>query len=240
MNPPARSLVLSLASAILTACGGAPELPPGLALALDFEESCEPRATAELALEAPGAGLSFDSGLEGSAARFDGSGAALKLRGIDRLGLAQALTLELFVNADAWVNPYEAGRALESLVSHSTIFTLALDPHAWTLRGQLTLAQSEEPVRLGGGGMQPGRWHHVALVFDGARARLVLDGEVVADEPSAGTLAPNAELDLVLGTWFQRNQAFCGRMDSVRLWNRALAPEELQARARLVPAEVDG
>jgi hypothetical protein len=235
-----RSFAPVLVTLVVAACEGAPELPPGLVLAFDFEGDCDVRARAELECKVPAADIEFGTGLEGAAARFDGSGAALELRGIDQLAIAQALTLEFFVNADAWVNPYAAGSALESVVSHSTLFTVAIDPHAWTLHARLTLAGSEEAIRLRGGTLRPGRWHHVALVFDGARARLVLDGDVVADVPSAGTLAPKAELALVVGTWFQQNQAFCGQLDSLRLWNRALAPDELRARAGLLPVALNG
>jgi hypothetical protein len=56
----------------------------------------------------------------------------------------------------------------------------------------------------------------------------------VVDEIGArGTVPIRGNLDLVVGTWFQKNQAFCGGLDSIRLWNRALSADELRARSEL-------
>ncbi|MEM1451832.1 MAG: LamG-like jellyroll fold domain-containing protein [Planctomycetota bacterium] len=46
--------------------------------------------------------------------------------------------------------------------------------------------------------MTPGRWHHVAGVFDGAELRVYLDGALVARQAGAGSRTPNA-LPLVVG-----------------------------------------
>jgi len=233
-----------LSLALLSACGGAPApskatpSEPGLALELGFENTCQPVATCALMVEAPASGISFGAGVEGQAARFDGSGSALKLFGLDRLGIEQAMTLEFFVNAADWKNPYGAGGGLESLVSHSDIFTVAVDPHSWKLQARLTTSTSGTSLRLSGGKIQTGGWHHVALVYDDhqSRARLVLDGEVVDEVYAHGNVAINPLLELVVGTWFQKNQAFCGALDSIRLWSRALSPEELEARVALPAA----
>lgn len=224
--------------AITPACGGAHDTSaPGIVLELPFEDSCEHRAAVDLAPRVPASGISFDAGVEGRAARFDGSGAELKLRGLGDLCIQDALTLEFFVNAADWTNPYGAGSGLESMVSHSDIFTVAIDPHSCKLQARLTTAASESSLRLGGGTVRPGDWHHVALVYDGAggEARLVLDGEVVDRASALGTVPVRSDLDLVIGTWFQKNQAFCGALDSIRVWNRVLSAESLRARAALLP-----
>lgn len=226
-----------LALATLDSCGEAPPaLAPGLALELRFDDSLAPIATAELAREAPTRGVAFDSGIEGRAARFDGSGAALKLRGLDRLGVDAAMTLEFFVKFEDWINPYGAGSGLESVVSHSDIFTVAVDPHSWKLQARLKTNATSESVRLVGGLVRPNAWHHVALVLDDARgqARLVLDGDVVSDVPVVGAVAIRPNLDLVIGTWFEKNQAFRGALDSVRIWRRALSDEEIRARVAML------
>lgn len=232
-RPIAVPLLLGLA--FLSACGGdsapAPTVPsePGLALELEFEDTCKPVAVSELMVEAPPTGVTFGPGVDGLAARFDGSGAAVKLFGLDGLKIEQSMTLEFFVNAADWKNPYGAGSGLESLVSHADIFTVAIDPHTWKLQARLTTSTSGTSLRLSGGKIQTGSWHHVALVYDGegSRARLVLDGEVVDEVYAQGNVAVNPLLELVVGTWFQKNQAFCGSLDSIRLWKRALTADEL-------------
>ena len=213
-------------------------LPPGLAMALEFEDAWEPESVAGLSLQVSPPGIGFGSGVLGYAAHFDGSGADLKLRGLDRLGIGGSMTLELFVDAAYWKNPYGPGSGLESLVSHSDIFTVAIDPSSWELQARLTTTAGPESLRLRGGWIQAGLWHHVALVLDGSsgRARLVLDGEVVDEVAAQGTVPVRSDLDLVVGTWFGKNQAFCGALDSIRLWSRALSAEELRGRAELATA----
>ncbi|MFN0244710.1 MAG: LamG domain-containing protein [Planctomycetota bacterium] len=232
-------IVYAVASIVgLGSCtGGQSTLAPGLALELTFENALVPNAMRELDAQAPPPAIAFCDGIEGRAARFDGSGAALQLRGVDRLQIGRALTVEFFVNFADWSNPYGPGGGLESVVSHSDIFTVAVDPHAWKLQARVKTDASEEAVRLHGGHVRTGAWHHVALVLDDARsqARLVLDGEVVSDVPVQGNVAIRANLELVIGTWFQKNQAFCGALDSLRIWNRALSEQEIRARAALLP-----
>lgn len=228
---------LAIVAAFASCTGAQPSLAPGLALELAFENALAPHAIHELDAEAPPPAIVFGDGIEGRAARFDGSGASLKLRGMDRLQIGRALTVEFFVNFADWSNPYGPGGGLESVVSHSDIFTVAVDPHAWKLQARLKTDANEESVRLHGGHVRAGAWHHVALVLDDARseARLVLDGEVVSDVPVHGSVAIRANLDLVIGTWFQQNQAFCGSIDSLRIWNRTLTEQEIRARAALLP-----
>jgi hypothetical protein len=229
----------SLSSLVfLSACSGGQAAPaPSIVFQLEFEDSCQPTAAAELALVVPPSGIAFEDGIEGRALRFDGSGAELKVRGLDRLGIRDAMTLEFFVNAADWSNPYGPGSGLESMVSHSDIFTVAVDPKTWKLQARLTAGANENSLKLSGGTMQPDGWHQVALVMDGAqgKARLVLDGETVDEVSARGDVPIRGDLDLVVGTWFQKNQAFCGALDSIRLWNRALSVEELRARSAVLP-----
>ena len=76
------------------------------------------------------------------------------------------------------------------------------------------------------------------LVLDGEQevAHLVLDGADVFSLELSGALVVKGNLDLVIGTWFKQNQAFCGELDSIRIWKRALSADELVARAARVTA----
>lgn len=237
MHP--RLLFPSLLLLVLPSCSG-PARPtePGLVLQLEFEDDCAPVAIADLATQIPASGVSFVPGLDGRAAHFDGSGAELKLKGLEQLGLSNSMTLEFYVNAADWQNPYAAGGGLESLVSHSDNFTVAIDPTSHELQACLRTSAREEAWALAGGTLTPGAWHHVALVLDGAQelAHLVLDGDEVATLELSGALVVQANLELVVGTWFKQNQAFCGELDSIRLWKRALSADELAARAARVTA----
>jgi hypothetical protein len=212
------------------------ELPPGLVLMANFEGSARAAAVTEIDDDAEGDGTTYEAGVDGHAVRFDGSGASLDYEGVASLPLGDALTLEFCFNADGWRNPYSKGSILESMVSHSDVFTVALQPDSWLLSARLT-AGASEAVALVGGLVTPGTWHHVALVLDPAAGvgRLVFDGEVVAEAPTAGRLPLLEGVPLRLGTWAGKNQAFCGSIDALRLWNRALSNEELAVRAGALP-----
>src|SRR6185369_5346855 len=101
---------LLLAATILPACSKptAPP-PPGLSFEIPFENSLDAAIAPELARDVPATGISFVPGIEGRAAKFDGSGAELKFRGIDTLGIRDSMTLEFFAKPEEWINPYGAG-----------------------------------------------------------------------------------------------------------------------------------
>lgn len=96
-----------------------------------------------------------------------------------------------------------------------------------------------------GESLSAGTWYHITGVFDGAEARIYLDGQL------KGTLAVTAPMDdpalpLYIGG-DDGTRTFNGTIDQVALWNRALTEEEiLQAAARVgapaietQPADVD-
>lgn len=89
-----------------------------------------------------------------------------------------------------------------------------------------------------GESLSAGTWYHITGVFDGAEARLYLDGQL------KGSLAATAPIDdpalpLVIGG-DDGTRTFNGTMDQVALWNRALTEEEiLQAAARVGPPTIE-
>ncbi len=234
MNTPR---VSALFLVFLPACHEArPRVTQGPVLELGFEDSCRPYAVAELGLEVSPGGITFTPGIEGRAAHFDDSGASVRLVGLERLELADSMTLEFFVNLADWQNPYGEG-TVKNLVSHSDVFAVTVK--GWALEARVTSAGAEKAQRFSGGSFAPGTWHHVALVLDGAQgsARLVLDGRDVAQTSVRGDIAIEPTLELVVGSWFEQEETFSGVLDSVRLWARALSAEELRARAALLAGD---
>ncbi len=81
---------------------------------------------------------------------------------------------------------------------------------------------AEQPLPLG-------RWVHVAGTYDTHTMRLYVDGVECGTLAREGAIRP-AERDVVLGS-FARNMpgaAFEGAIDEVRIWDRALGPEEIR------------
>ena len=81
-------------------------------------------------------------------------------------------------------------------------------------------------------------WTHLAATFDGAMVRLYVNGALVASQAQTTPLAPMTGT-LQIGGNSSANVFFAGRIDEVRIYNRALSAGEIQAEMN-VRGERDG
>ena len=90
--------------------------------------------------------------------------------------------------------------------------------------------------------LEPGRWHHLAGVYDGAEVRLYVDGERVAAAPASGARTTN-RLPLLIGADVdgagEATSCFPGRIDEVRLSRVARYAGERFDPARRHPPDAD-
>ncbi len=124
------------------------------------------------------------------------------------VALQSAATLE------AWVRPRAQGRSARR--------TIIQQPGAYALygsdeRGRATATVGR--VKLTGPKLRARRWTHLALTFDGEKARLLVDGRVVATKHA---VRPSAVGDLTIG------RAFRGQIDEVAIYAQALTAGELR------------
>lgn len=78
-----------------------------------------------------------------------------------------------------------------------------------------------------------GRWVHLAGTFDGQTMRIYVDGVPRGSLERPGPVNAAARTPLVLGSYAQDHVAhFRGRLDEVRLYDRALSPAEVEQLAR--------
>ena len=93
-----------------------------------------------------------------------------------------------------------------------------------------------EPVRqVGTTQLERWRWHHVAVVRQGANLTVHVDGEIdltVADAPIPDRATAAEAIEWFIGGRSDRSDSWQGRLDEVAVFDRALQPEEL---ARLLP-----
>lgn len=126
-------------------------------------------------------------------------------------------TLEAWVNADRFAS--RQGLLCKTESSEYGIFANDGKPSfSAHLAGAYVEAIAEDAR------MEPGRWHHVAGVFDGAELRLYLDGRLVAKRAGTGARTRN-RLPLVVGGDVDRNggatSTLDGSLDDVRLSSEA-------------------
>jgi len=74
-----------------------------------------------------------------------------------------------------------------------------------------------------------GVWHHVVGIFDGSNVRLIVDGGVedVIGDATSGPIDTPAN-NVVIGAYNNNGSNFDGQVDDVRIYKRALAPQEVK------------
>ena len=66
------------------------------------------------------------------------------------------------------------------------------------------------------------KWYHVAVTFDGKTLRIYINAQLNGELPNDVPIT-SAEADLVIG------QGFSGIIDDVRIYNKALSQDEIEA-----------
>jgi len=163
------------------------------------------------------------AGKFGNALTFNGTSARVTIPSAPSLQLTTGMTLE------AWVFPSSTPSGWRSIVTK-------------TIDGYYLMASSENPgpgptiggTWTSGGDYQPAPtaltanvWTHVAATFDGATMRVFVNGVQVASKAKALAYAPTAGT-LQIGGDSYPGEFFAGRIDEVRIYNRALSAAEIQ------------
>jgi hypothetical protein len=70
--------------------------------------------------------------------------------------------------------------------------------------------------------LSSGAWHHVVMTYDGANQKIYIDGVLQTTNPATGVIRTNNS-NLEIG------QGFAGKIDDVKIYNRAISQEEITA-----------
>ena len=89
-------------------------------------------------------------------------------------------------------------------------------------------ANGSERFVSGGNPLTALQWIHLAGTYDGTRQRLYVNGAEVASLPASGPITESAG-PLRMGGNGVWGEYFAGRIDEVRIYNRALSVAEIQA-----------
>jgi concanavalin A-like lectin/glucanase superfamily protein len=168
-------------------------------------------------------GPTWTTGKFGGALLFDGVNDRVRVNDSSSLDLKTAATFE------AWVYPTAA------LSGWRTILQKEVDAYFFTASG----GGGNKPTSGGtfngvcctyvvGTTVLPvNTWTHVAATYDGARVRFYVNGVLVSQAAASGSYEVNAG-PLWLGGNAVYGEHFKGKLDEVRMYNRALAPAEIQ------------
>ncbi len=183
-------------------------------------------------------GPAWEAGLYGQALRFNGTNSYVEVPTSGSLEIDGQVTVAAWIHwadsGDTWLcvmangqqnGPWENYGLFINRASRFVYFTLALDG------GHVT---QQTPNNL----IEPGRWQHVAGVWDGSVVRIYVDGQLAFEQARTGVLVPPG-LPLRIGHRNGSAHFFSGVIDEAAVFDHALTEAELQeAMAGITPAEL--
>ncbi len=202
-------------------------LPAGLVAAYGFNEGSGSTTSDASGMSNTGtiSGATWTtSGRFGNALSFNGSSNRVNINDANSLDLTTGMTLE------AWVYPTSlSGWRSVILKEQSGGLTYALyaydnapQPAAYINTGgsDLTVA--------GTASISLNAWTHLASTYDGASFKLYVNGSQVGSKAISGAIKASTN-PLTIGGNSVWGEYFSGRIDEVRIYNRALSQAEIQS-----------
>jgi hypothetical protein len=163
-------------------------------------------------------------GRAGGALSFDGLDDWVTVADAASLDLATGMTLE------AWVNPAAITGKWRTVLLKEAGGGLAYALYAGEDAGRPSAHAytSSELDTRGTAGLPLNTWSHVAATYDGATLRLYVNGTQVSSRAVAGAIRATTGALRIGGNaiW---DEWFAGRIDEVRVYNRALPAADIQA-----------
>ncbi|MGH9896574.1 MAG: LamG-like jellyroll fold domain-containing protein, partial [bacterium] len=170
-------------------------------------------------------GATWDTaGRYGGALAFDGTNDLVTVADSNRLDLGGGMTLS------AWVFPTAlSGWRTVTLKEQSGGLVYSLYAHDNAPRPATTVNTGGGDLSaIGGSALALNAWTHLAATYDGSTLTLYINGSGVGSQPVGGLLATSA-FPLRIGGNSVWGEYFAGKIDEVRIYNRALDAGEVQA-----------
>jgi glucose/arabinose dehydrogenase len=162
------------------------------------------------------------SGRYGSALAFNGLSDVVVVPDANSLDLTNGLTIE------AWVFPTTTLSSWKAIAQKETD-AYFLNANTGTNKVGMGGTWSGSVASLSGpNGLVPNQWTHVAGTYNGSQLRLYVNGAQVATQSRTGNLQVTGS-PLRLGGNTYSTEYFPGRIDELRIYNRALSLAEIQS-----------
>jgi hypothetical protein len=199
------------------------------------------------------------AGKQGSGLWVGGSGDWVEIEAPRGFDTRHGLTLEFWMKRENWVNPYTKGARSQTVATIDVEREYRGHPEIRQVSFSMELSVPRErasdknlradyyiyrpTARVGDVRLAPvapvkiaaDRWTHVAVVYDRFlvdRMRLYVNGVLIARALPFGSAPGFADIrTLRLGTWYERNGAYRGMIDELKVYARTLSDEEIVAAA---------
>lgn len=208
------------------------EAPAGLVAAYSFDEGSG-LTTTDLSGNANTGtirGAAFAPGKAGKALKFDGVDDWVTILHKPSLALTTGMTIE------AWVQPTKSSGWETVVLKERGAMNMAYGLYAHdgaplasgvaAPAGYVNVAGVHQASR----GISPvgdGDWTYLAATYDGALLRLYVNGALIASRAQTGTIVASTSPLRIGGNAAWTGEFFAGLIDDVRVYNRALRPEEI-------------
>jgi hypothetical protein len=162
------------------------------------------------------------TGRFGSALVFDGTTSVVRIPDSPFLDLTTAMTIE------AWVFPSTSARvpALLKESGNGSVYALNTADNGNRPSARVTTASNDRNVS-GNNVLPLNTWSHLAATYSGSILRLFVNGVEVDAENVGGTISVSTGA-FAIGANVARREFFNGRLDEVRVYNRALTAAEIR------------
>ena len=176
------------------------------------------------------------SGRYGKALSFDGVNDWVTIPAAASLNLTTGMTLEAWVRPGATLTNWRAVMVKEGS-GYALYYLYASSSYANRPAGGGFIGGGYRELS-GGTTLVARTWTHLAMTYDGTTQRLYVNGVQVASRPQSGATAVSPGPlrmggDSLWGDYFQ------GRLDEVRIYNRALTASHIQADMSTPVSPVD-
>jgi hypothetical protein len=185
-------------------------------------------------------GATLARGKYGNALQFNGESDVVKVPSSPEFALTEGFTIESWVRPESESNEWapilaknpgseEAGGGGPAWWLYEGDWN-SNEPYGGTepTPGTRSEAVSEKPLPVSA-------WSHVALTYDGAKLRLYVNGELIDCSPTPAGAPRVTAGELQIGGPNGYGNFFRGRLDEVRIYNRALNAAEVTASMLRLP-----
>jgi glucose/arabinose dehydrogenase/PKD repeat protein len=161
------------------------------------------------------------AGKYGGALSFNGAGARVTVPDAPSLRLSTGMTLE------AWVFPTTVSSVWRDVIykANDDYYLEATSSSGRPVAGGVFGGTYGEAY--GAANLTANTWTHLAATYDGATLRFFVNGTLVSSVPRTGPIASSGGV-LNIGGDAPFGQYFAGRIDDVRIYNRALTQPQIQ------------
>jgi concanavalin A-like lectin/glucanase superfamily protein/uncharacterized protein DUF2341 len=168
------------------------------------------------------------TGKFGKGGEFDGIDNTVNLGNPTALQAFDTITLSAWVNTDIadssnYIFISKDSDAYYLAITNGNVRFRSLDLSSDTTTGETTLSTDT--------------WYHLAATYDGKTVKVYVNGEIDDTEVSSGSMSDGSN-DVQIGSFTGTGNFFNGTIDEVRIYNRALSPQEIKDLYNWAPGPI--